>query len=58
MHQKVETDREINKARIATVFEQLSEKMKIDKCTLYEMISEILEEDGYVEFDYQYETLH
>jgi len=58
MHQKVETDREINKARIATVFEQLSEKMKIDRSTLYEMISEILKEDGYIEFDHAFETLH
>jgi len=58
MHQKVDTTREINKAKIVTIFEHLSEKMKVDKETLYEMISEILKEEGYVEFDYKFETLH
>ena len=55
---KAETDRETNKAKISAVFEHLTDKMKIDRETLYDMFSEILEEDGYVEVDYTFETLH
>jgi len=58
MDEKKKTDSEIMKANIDAVFKQICDKSGIDRCTLYVLIGEIMEEDGFVEFDHVTETLH